>query len=140
MKAETAGLLFAVATAVGGVALHLPGAAAQEQAEATEPRFSPQYERCVEGAASNAEEGTCLAEELTREKAKLNAAYSIALADARAESKVDFERGQRAWVTYRDATCAAKTVRGSGAAVSHYSCMIAITEARRAELADFWAF
>ena len=89
----------------------------------------------------------CAEQDWLAADADLNAAYGVARElmqgidadlDASDQGAADYLRdGQRAWVTFRDATCAAEGYTmhgGSGESMVIYSCRTRLTEQRTADL------
>lgn len=90
----------------------------------------------------------CLGKELTEADTKLNAAYQQALsaiaaddtpAGPKAAWRENMVAAQRAWLAYRDANCkfdliGAEWHFGSGTTSAQQECVLALTQARTAEL------
>lgn len=82
----------------------------------------------------------CLAEDYAFWDRLLNAAYQrvIALRDPEAEERLRV--AQRAWITYRDATCEMEADRmrgGSGEAMLRNGCLARLTERRARDLETY---
>lgn len=70
----------------------------------------------------------------------LNDAYQQVIADRGPEDEEQLRVAQRAWITYRDATCemeAAQMAGGSGEAMLRFGCLARLTERRARDLETY---
>ncbi|QXT38813.1 lysozyme inhibitor LprI family protein [Gymnodinialimonas ceratoperidinii] len=82
----------------------------------------------------------CLAEQHAFWDRILNNAYQQVIAERDGEDEERLRVAQRAWMTYRDATCdmEADAMRGgSGEAMLHWGCMARLTERRARDLETY---
>ncbi|QYR52967.1 lysozyme inhibitor LprI family protein [Lysobacter soyae] len=100
-----------------------------------------QYKRCPANAASMADSRRCDSEELDRQKALLTAEYKIITAGASPSATANLDKAQKAWVTYRDLDCKAKSsaIPGSGASDAYFECMLQHIRVRKLQLENYWS-
>jgi uncharacterized protein YecT (DUF1311 family) len=82
----------------------------------------------------------CLAERHAFWDRILNNAYQQVIAEREGADEERLRVAQRAWITYRDATCdmEADAMRGgSGEAMLHWGCMARLTERRARDLETY---
>lgn len=102
------------------------------------PNVTAAYTRCVNAAASEADQGNCLEGELARQKTNLNAAYAERTRGMDADDLALIQSAQKAWIAFREADCKAQMVKnGSAAGASWLTCMVRLTAARALELEDY---
>lgn len=100
-----------------------------------------QYKRCTANAASMADSRRCDSEEIDRQKALLNAEYTIITADASPTDISNLDKAQKAWVVYRDLDCKAKSsaISGTGASDAYLECMLQHIRVRKLQLENYWS-
>ncbi len=111
------------------------------------PVAAPAQEVDCASAEAQVELTYCAEQDWMRADAVLNDAYQVALAvltsvDAGLEAQdrgavVNLRNAQRAWITFRDAACAAEGYQmhgGSAEPMVIYGCRARLTEARTADL------
>lgn len=124
---------FALAAALAASAV-----AAQAAPIDPEREYSPAYQQCLN--SGDAAKGvtvamaTCINTELTRQDARLNAAYKAAMAPRSAKQKASLRNVQRAWIRNRDAECAKNLTGGTIDMLERSSCHLSMTTVRAVEL------
>ena len=80
----------------------------------------------------------CYEAELKRQDAVLNAAYKTVGAAAAPEARMLLVKGQKAWLTYREAWCRFEetTPNAPGGAVNYAACLVELTVAQIRRLKD----
>lgn len=123
--------------------LLLPGAAAHGQAAATPERATPAYAACLDRAGGVTPAMVqCSNEEAGRWDRRLNAAYGGIMRDPgwNAETKALLRDAQRAWIAYRDRSCAAQgELAAEGGTLSRIvaaDCVARLTADRASELEE----
>ena len=83
----------------------------------------------------------CDSEEIERQKALLNAEYSIVTNGISRPAKERLDRAQKAWVEFRDLDCQSKSaaVQGSGGADSYKDCMLQHIKIRKYQLENYFS-
>lgn len=82
----------------------------------------------------------CLGQEHAFWDRLLNDAYQQVIAERDAADEENLRIAQRAWITYRDATCdmeAAEMAGGSGEAMLRFGCLARLTERRARDLENY---
>ncbi|WP_369059114.1 lysozyme inhibitor LprI family protein [Caulobacter sp. 73W] len=101
-------------------------------------RYSPALDACLKsGDAANGVSvamATCFNYELTRQDARLNAAYKVAMAKRSAVAQKTLRAAQRAWIKRRDAECQENLTGGTIDMVERSSCHLELTTIRAVEL------
>ncbi|MET0337648.1 MAG: lysozyme inhibitor LprI family protein [Caulobacter sp.] len=109
--------------------------AAQVDAKA---QYSPALDVCLNrGDAANGVSvamATCFNHELTRQDARLNAAYKLAMGKRSAAAQKTLRTAQRAWIKRRDAECQENLTGGTIDMVERASCHLELTTIRAVEL------
>ncbi|MDY6922499.1 MAG: lysozyme inhibitor LprI family protein [Pseudomonadota bacterium] len=99
---------------------------------------TPELSRCLEtGAAAKGVSvamGGCFNAELQLQDARLNAAYSRAMARLDAAGQARLRREERAWIRQRDEGCAQAATGGTIDQVEIPACLLDETVRRRLEL------
>ncbi|MFP4539279.1 MAG: lysozyme inhibitor LprI family protein [Dichotomicrobium sp.] len=72
---------------------------------ATSARADDRYDKCMQGAETNAEFGKCGEEWIKREDAKLNATWKRLHGAATGQTKKDLLAEQRLWIAFRESAC-----------------------------------
>ena len=93
--------------------------------------------------SSTAEEAECFAKALNAADKELNAFYARVQSVLIPEERADLLETQRAWLKYRDLTCAAEYKLyggGTGGPVTRLACLAAVTQERIATLQITYAW
>lgn len=84
-----------------------------------EARYSKTFKTCPGMDRSTAEMVDCIGAETTLQDKALNATYQKVMADLNDRQKANLKAAQRAWITYRDAWCAAQQKLRLGLDLNH---------------------
>ena len=87
--------------------------------------------------SSTVEEAECFAKTSDAADKELNALYARVCSVLSTDEQADLLGAQRAWLKYRDLTCAAEYKLyggGTGGPVTRMACLTAVTQARTASL------
>ena len=119
------------------VLLCLSVLAAPLASQATEPKYSPAYDRCLASPDGQSTMGmiACAGAELKLQDARLNRAYQAAMKRLdQPRQRAALQKAQRAWIAFRDADCASLYDQdwGSLSRIEANACMLDHT-ARRAD-------
>jgi uncharacterized protein YecT (DUF1311 family) len=131
------------AAGLGVVLACLAGAAsAQVSDKQIQARYTPVYTKCMASPDGQSTLGMiqCMQEETERQDARLNVAYRKAMTDLTPQEKDRLKTAQRAWITFRDADCAAlwdPDNWGTLSKVTANQCTLDRTIARTIELENF---
>ena len=101
------------------------------------PVFADQLSTCLEETRGvTAAINSCLDAELSRQDARLTAAYQKALGKVEGEKESRLRDSQRQWTKYRDASCdfIGSLTGGTVDSVRHLECLIRETSHRANEL------
>lgn len=125
-----------------GVVLTAAGAASAAVAPADlEKRYTPAYQKCLSSPDGVSTMGMigCIADELTIQDGRLNAAYRKAAGQLTPGQKTKLQAAQRAWIAFRDADCAAQQDEdwGSLSRVLANQCVLSRTVERTIELEHY---
>jgi uncharacterized protein YecT (DUF1311 family) len=106
----------------------------------TQPSLSKQYLLCRQSSFSHVDDTQCLSDELRKQKALLNAEYTILWENASADSRAAIDKAQKAWVNFRDLECAARNnaIQGTGSTSTHFDCLIEHVIIRRGQLRNYF--
>ena len=97
---------------------------------------SPEFRKCMDGvdlgAFKNSQWTACYEAELKPRDRQLNAVYQKVQKAATPELKQALLKGQRAWMTYRDAWCAYEelTPVAPGGSINKAACLVDVTIAQ----------
>ena len=100
-------------------------------------------ERNLPELAGHWDHTQCTADEVERQKALLNIEYKALLRQTDPRDKEALERAQKAWLTFRDAECKAKSdsidrAGGNGGWDASMTCMLRHLLSRRDQLKGYW--
>lgn len=101
------------------------------------PVFSDQLSTCIEETRGvTAVINSCLDAELSRQDARLNAAYQKALGRVAGENESRLRSSQRQWTKYRDASCdfIGSLTGGTVDSIRYLECLVRETSHRANEL------
>lgn len=93
----------------------------------------PDYDKCMESAVTNPDFSACGSAMLDRREAALNAVWKAAYADLDADAKKALLDEQRAWIAFKDKSCAAWTTGyfgREGQVIHFYTCRGAVIDER----------
>ncbi|HEY3813175.1 MAG TPA: lysozyme inhibitor LprI family protein [Caulobacteraceae bacterium] len=104
-----------------------------------EARYSKTFKTCPGMERSTAEMIDCIGAETTLQDKALNTTYQKVMADLNDRQKANLKAAQRAWITYRDAWCAAQEDSdwGSISRIVANNCVLDETIRRTIELENF---
>ncbi len=104
-----------------------------------EARYSKTFKTCPGMDRSTAEMVDCIGAETTLQDKALNATYQKVMADLNDRQKANLKAAQRAWITYRDAWCAAQQDSdwGSISTIVANNCILDETIRRTIELEHY---
>jgi uncharacterized protein YecT (DUF1311 family) len=128
---------FIVSVAAAALCLTaLPAIAGSPDIEA---RYSKTFKTCPGMERSTAEMVDCIGAETTLQDKALNATYQKVMADLNDRQKANLKAAQRAWITYRDAWCAAQYDAdwGSISTIVANNCVLDETIRRTIELEHY---
>ncbi|MDR3323946.1 MAG: lysozyme inhibitor LprI family protein [Zoogloeaceae bacterium] len=102
-------------------------------AHAEEAKLTPQFEACMNKAATTVDTLDCIGAETERQDKRLNKAYKSL---QNTERKKTLQDAQRAWLKYREANCAFyyDPEGGTLATVEGSDCFMSMTARRANEL------
>ncbi|WP_374471377.1 lysozyme inhibitor LprI family protein, partial [Phenylobacterium sp.] len=126
------------APATPAPALGPRGAEAAEAEIDPESEYSPAYAACLD--SGDAARGVtpamaaCVHEELSRQDARLNAAYQAAMAARDQPRREGLRAEQRAWIARRDSECREGLSGGTIDRIELPGCHLAMTTVRAVEL------
>ena len=102
------------------------------------PVVADQLSTCLEETRGvTAAINSCLDAELSRQDARLNAAYETALGGVAGDNESRLRNAQRQWIKYRDASCdfIGSLTGGTVDSIRYLECLIRETSHRANELA-----
>ena len=125
------------------LALASSGAAwAQASLKQIEGQYTPTYGRCMASGSGQSTAGMldCIGKETQLQDRRLNAAYVKAMKDLTPEQRARLRTAQRAWLSFREADCAAVVDPdhwGSLSRINGATCELNRTIERTIELEAF---
>ena len=129
-------ILFVSAAAAALCLIAFPALAGSPEVEA---RYSKTFKTCPGMDRSTAEMVDCIGAETKVQDKALNATYQKIMADLNDRQKANLKAAQRAWITYRDAWCAAQQDSdwGSISTIVANNCVLDETIRRTIELEHY---
>lgn len=90
---------------------------------------SAQYAECIDksdGVFMNSQYASCAEDEFNRQEKILNASYSKLMTSSTKEQQALLEKGQKAWLTYRENWCQVEvqSAEAPGGYANYYYCLL----------------